>query len=58
MTMAGDVLPSSIAASIVWRALAVFLARFRRFINRSVAAAIAHREHQASHWALRRLDHR
>ena len=58
MTMIADVPRSSTAAFIAWRASAVFLARFRRFINRSVAAGIAHRERQASRWALYHLDDR
>jgi uncharacterized protein YjiS (DUF1127 family) len=58
MTTIADVPRSSIAASMAWRASAIFLARLRRFINRSVAAAIAHRERQASRRALCRLDDR
>jgi uncharacterized protein YjiS (DUF1127 family) len=58
MTMIADVRGSSTAASIARRASAVFLARLRRFINRSIAAAIARRERQASRWALHRLDDR
>lgn len=57
MTMIDDALRSSSAASLAGRASAVLLARFRRFINRSVAAAIARRERQASRW-LHELDDR
>ena len=57
MTTIADI-PRSTAASVAWRASAIFLARLRRFINRSVAAAIAHRERQASRRALCRLDDR
>jgi len=58
MTMIADVPRLSTAASIASRACAIFLARFHRFINRSVAAAIARREREASRGALQRLDDR
>jgi uncharacterized protein YjiS (DUF1127 family) len=40
------------------RAFGIFLTRLARFINRRIAAVIAHREHQANLVVLRRLSDR
>jgi uncharacterized protein YjiS (DUF1127 family) len=46
------------AAPPIRRGVAVFLARLGRFVNRAIAAVIAHRERQANLVALRYLGDR
>lgn len=49
---------SRYAVPTVRRAVAVFLARLSRLVNRVIAAAIAHRERQANLVVLRRFSDR
>jgi uncharacterized protein YjiS (DUF1127 family) len=58
MTMLNNTSPYAVTAPGVRRGAAVFLAHLGRFINRSIAAVIAHRERQAALVALRQLSDR
>jgi uncharacterized protein YjiS (DUF1127 family) len=58
MTMLNNTSPYTVTAPGLRRGATIFLARLGSFINRLIAAAIAHRERQAALVALRHLSDR
>jgi len=58
MTMLNNTSPYAVTAPGLRRGATIFLARLGSFINRLIAAAIAHRERQAALVALRHLSDR
>jgi uncharacterized protein YjiS (DUF1127 family) len=58
MTMLGNASSYSATPTAIRRALAIFVIRLARLINRWVAAVIAHREYQANLVILRSLSDR